>query len=64
MTEKGKDGAFRWGFTMRANDVDPVNGWSRPVGGTARRAREQADEYLKYLVGSGGSLGRQRRSGR
>lgn len=58
MMEKRPNGEFRWGWTRAANDVDPINGWVRTVKGTAREAKRQADDHLRYLVGRGGSLGR------
>lgn len=58
MMEKTPSGNFRWGWTQRADEVDPINGWVRTVKGTAREAKRQAEEHLRYLVGKGGSLGR------
>lgn len=58
MMEKMPNGDFRWGWTQRANDVDPINGWVKTIRGTAREAKRQAEEYLRYLVGKGGTLGR------
>jgi len=58
MMEKRKDGTFQWGWTQGPSQVDPINGWARPVDGSARTAKRQADDHLRYLVGKGGVLGR------
>jgi hypothetical protein len=56
-----ENGKFRWGWTQDKHEVDPINGWSRVVGGSARKTKEYADDYLRYLVGKGGTLGRRGR---